>query len=349
MDRDQAAHRVSVTVNGETFDLELIEDMGKVAKETYKAKFANLFFKTYIRILLKYAAGDIAATQAGKKGNLARLAAANAAKLALDATEGADIRMGQYFPNKAYVGGINLDPGSYPVVVAFSSGGTKEIMVDVKENEINLVDVVNLTSKIIPGTIQESVSLPQQQQSGGTTAGTAVTQQPQQQQPVQSSQNTTSSSPVSVKFSIGEVIGIHSFEEEPRSVIYFNIIEPMLSLRLLYLFENNLRLGMGVDSAFSLVKTKIRANGINLIGSGYFPVYAIMGFSNAYLHIGYELAMGALYLAPSFPIGKHFMIGIPMSLFGSNHHFSFLSMLDPPETDGNEKSSQIGISIQYVF
>ena len=151
VDRDSGDHRVSVSVNGETFDLELIEDMGTVARETYNAKFANLFFKTYMRVLLKYAAADIAATAAGqtKGGNIARLAAANAARVAVNASESADIRMGRYLPNRAYVGGINLEPGSYPVTISFSSGAVKELVAEVKANDINLVDAVSLTA--LPG------------------------------------------------------------------------------------------------------------------------------------------------------------------------------------------------------
>ena len=158
VDRDSAAHRVSVTVNGETFDLELIEDMGAVAKETYKAKFSNVFLKTYIRVLLKYAAADIAATQAGNTpgGDIARLATANAARVAVNASESADIRMGRYFPNKAYVGGINLEPGSYPVTINFSSGAIKELVVDIQANSINLVDAVSLTPNVQTALVNQT-------------------------------------------------------------------------------------------------------------------------------------------------------------------------------------------------
>jgi hypothetical protein len=143
-ERTSGPGQIHVSVGGEAFELELIEDMGAVVKETFNGKFANTFFKTWIRVLLKYVAGDIAATEAGKSqgGNLARLAAANAAKAALDATEGADIRMGKFLPDRAYVGGVNLDPGSYTVTVQFSSGIGQQFDVDVKEDGLNLIDTV---------------------------------------------------------------------------------------------------------------------------------------------------------------------------------------------------------------
>jgi hypothetical protein len=144
-DRPAGAGSVRVSVNGEQFELELLEDMGAVVKETFNAKAANVFFKTWIRVMLKYAAADVAATKAAETqgGELARLAAANAAKAALNATEGADIRMGKFLPNRAYVGGINLDPGTYTVTVQFT-GSKQEFQVEVKEGVLNLVDAVSL-------------------------------------------------------------------------------------------------------------------------------------------------------------------------------------------------------------
>jgi hypothetical protein len=149
-DRSSGAGRVQVSVNGESFELDLLEDMGAVVKETYKAKSANLFLKTWSRVMLKYAAADTAATKAaeaaggGTPGQIARMASVNAAKAALNASEGADLRMGKYLPGKAFVGGINLDPGSYTVTVQFASGVKEEIQVDVKADGLNLIDAVCL-------------------------------------------------------------------------------------------------------------------------------------------------------------------------------------------------------------
>jgi len=145
-DRPSAISSIEVTAGDEKFTLEIIEDMGAVVKETFAARFSNLFFKTYIRVLLKYAAADIAASQV-KNSAQANLIAFAAAK-SLDATEAADIRMSRYMPNKAYVGGINLDPGTYDVTVNFiGSGGsiaTVKRNVEVKAGALNLVDAISL-------------------------------------------------------------------------------------------------------------------------------------------------------------------------------------------------------------
>jgi len=128
----------------------LLEDMGAVIEETYNARFGNLFFKTYIRTLLKYAVVDIAAAKVGEQGgDLAALLSAIAGKKAADLTESADIRMSRYLPDKAYIGGINLDPGTYAIVVHYYSKGSiiaKEEYRDVKvrANTLNLVETINL-------------------------------------------------------------------------------------------------------------------------------------------------------------------------------------------------------------
>ena len=149
--RPNRIDRIEVVVEGaDAFNLELIEDIGAVAEETYNARFGSLFFKTYIRTLLKYAAVDIAAIAAGKTpgGSLAQTAAVVAGKKVADATEKADIRMSRYFPGKAYIGGVNLDPGSYTVAVRYYQGSnviaTEERLVDVSAGALNLLEVINL-------------------------------------------------------------------------------------------------------------------------------------------------------------------------------------------------------------
>jgi len=149
--RPSRIDRIEVIIEGGgRFTLELLEDMGAVIEETYNARFNNLFLKTYIRTMLKYAAVDIAAAKVGEQGGgLAALLSAIAGKKAADATESADIRMSRYFPDKAYIGGINLDPGTYAITVLYYSRGSviaREERQDVKvrAGALNLVETVNL-------------------------------------------------------------------------------------------------------------------------------------------------------------------------------------------------------------
>jgi len=149
--RPSTITRIVLNVEGQgTSELELFEDMGKVASETYNARFANMFFKTYIRTMLKYAAADVAATAANKAGGgaLAGLGASVVGKVAADASESADVRMGKYFPDKAYIGGINLEPGDYDIEVQFFAGSSmvakEKARVTVKADGLNLIEAINL-------------------------------------------------------------------------------------------------------------------------------------------------------------------------------------------------------------
>ena len=143
--RTSATRGVEVEVHGHgRFELDLIEDMSTVIEETYNARFASMFFKTYIRSLLKNATGSIAAKQAGKLDGLAGLGVMIAGKVAADVSESADIRMGRFFPDRAFVGSIDLDPGTYNVTVHFGHSSKEFKDVNVRAGRINLIQAVNL-------------------------------------------------------------------------------------------------------------------------------------------------------------------------------------------------------------
>jgi hypothetical protein len=117
-------NRIIVEVDGtQEFELELLEDMGAVIEETFIAHSSNILLKTYIRTILKYAIADVAAMEVERnKDALAGLLIAIAARAAMDASERADIRMSRYLPDRAYIGGINLDPGTYSVIINYCNG-----------------------------------------------------------------------------------------------------------------------------------------------------------------------------------------------------------------------------------
>jgi len=147
--------RIEVIVEGAAgiaggFNMELLEDMGAVIEETFKARYSNILIKTYIRTILKYAVADIAAMETIKKsGEFAGLSVATAARIGADATESADIRMSRFLPDKAYIGGINLDPGVYSVIINYYQGNDliySDAREDVKvsDDELNLLQSINL-------------------------------------------------------------------------------------------------------------------------------------------------------------------------------------------------------------
>ena len=148
--RPSVIDRIEVVISGHSFNLELLEDIGVVIEETFAARYSNILIKTYIRTLFKYAVADIAAMDAIKRhGELAGLMTALSARMAMDLSEGADTRMSRYLPDKAYIGGIDLDPGVYSVIINYYSGddlvaGAEYRDVTVNQNGLNLLESVNL-------------------------------------------------------------------------------------------------------------------------------------------------------------------------------------------------------------
>jgi hypothetical protein len=142
---------IEVVVDGKNrFNLELLENLGTVIEDTFNARFATILLKTYIRTILKYVVADAAAIETARQQNeFAGLLVAVGARTAMDLSEGADIRMSRYLPERAYIGGINLDPGTYSVIINYYNGNS---IIDrrhydnviVNSNGLNLLESVNL-------------------------------------------------------------------------------------------------------------------------------------------------------------------------------------------------------------
>jgi len=149
MDRENRVNRVEVIVNGNTVNLELLEDMGIVIKDTFNNRFTSILRKAYIRVFIKYFVSDVAARVAEQRSAAAAALVALAAEKAIEASEAADIRMARFLPNKAFIGGINLQPGTYSVTINYYNGpalvSTQEIEeVTVKANQLNLLQSTSL-------------------------------------------------------------------------------------------------------------------------------------------------------------------------------------------------------------
>jgi len=176
---------------------------------------------------------------------------------------------------------------------------------------------------------------------------------------------------VSLKFSLGEKISIFGYDvtdhyyltkiDDSYSAAYLNYFTLALSLRLLFSPADKLRLGIGLDGAIPLnwgvQITSENNDGYNMNLSFTLAAYAIFGYSNYYLHTGYDFVLGALYAAPVWAANKNLLISLPMSLFGNNWRRPSFYNLGAYENDYIDldsykrelKSFQIGLSIQYVF
>lgn len=142
VERPSMVQSVEVVLsNGEKFNLELIENMGAVARETFKSKRGLIIVKTTARTIIKATVTAAAANAASQRSGLMGLLVGAVGKVAADASEQADIRLSRYFPSRALVGGINLDPGTYTVTVNYSGAGmvhSEQKEITVRNNTLNL-------------------------------------------------------------------------------------------------------------------------------------------------------------------------------------------------------------------
>jgi len=151
--RPSQINRIEVEINGaKRFELELLENMGDVIQETFNAHYSNMYIKTYIRTIIKYIVADVAAMAAENQNDsiaFAGFLVAVAARVATDVSERADTRMSRYLPDKAYIGGINLENGTYSVIINYCNGyniiySEKFTDVTVKSGRLNLLQSVKL-------------------------------------------------------------------------------------------------------------------------------------------------------------------------------------------------------------
>ena len=148
--RPQAVQRVEVILNnGERFALELIEDMGAVARETFKSRQGLIVLKTTVRTIIKNTASATAARViSDKKDKDLGFLIGLLGKIFTEASERADTRLSRYFPGFALVGGINLEPGYYSLTVNFYGNSgllhseRKEVMI--RERTLNIEEFVCL-------------------------------------------------------------------------------------------------------------------------------------------------------------------------------------------------------------
>ena len=142
--------------------------------------------------------------------------------------------------------------------------------------------------------------------------------------------------------------------------MWINWLSPTFNLRFLHSLENNLSLGLGFNLTLSFFGINLNpspgAHNLFAVTDGTLAPYVIIGHNNLSFHLGYNFVFGALYLSPNFMLTERFMLGIPVSLFGSNRNGTIASLMMPPRERVNPPTEfstrsyfSIGISFQYVF
>jgi uncharacterized protein len=132
---------VKIKVDGEVKkELEMIEDLEKIALETFKIKEPLIYLKTITRTVVKslFAAKrkEEMKNEVGNNelGNLFSVLT----DVAVDATENADLRISRFFPGKAMIGEIEVTTGVHTFAVEYySKKGILLWVDDLGEKEVN--------------------------------------------------------------------------------------------------------------------------------------------------------------------------------------------------------------------
>ncbi|MDR1302785.1 MAG: hypothetical protein LBK43_10010 [Treponema sp.] len=151
--RPSQVHRIEVVFDGgNRFDLALLEDMEAVARETFKEKINLIYMKSVIRATLKGVTSSVlsaAADETDGGTSLLLSVLSLGAQVFAETSEQADLRVSRYFPAKAYVGGITLDPGTYSFTTYYYGANGRPVAsfrntVTVQADNLNLVEIVCL-------------------------------------------------------------------------------------------------------------------------------------------------------------------------------------------------------------
>jgi hypothetical protein len=139
--------------NGQRFNLELLEDIEAVARDTYKTQESIIYLKSIIRATLKSVGSVVLDSMAEESEGGASLIfglLSLGTQVFAEASEQADLRISRYFPAQAYVGGITLSPGRYSFEVTYynRSGKVMESFryedIPVLTNRLNLTEAICL-------------------------------------------------------------------------------------------------------------------------------------------------------------------------------------------------------------
>ncbi|MDR1949896.1 MAG: hypothetical protein LBQ38_10935 [Spirochaetaceae bacterium] len=150
--RPSLVSRIEVRVNEDApFVLELLEDIEAVARETFKEKVGLIYFKSVLRAVTKGLTSSVlsgASEEVGGQAGLALWLVSLGTQAFAEASERADLRISRYFPAKAWVGGINLDPGVYTLHINYYAANGRLLatyiddQVTVREGALNLAEAV---------------------------------------------------------------------------------------------------------------------------------------------------------------------------------------------------------------
>jgi hypothetical protein len=137
--------------SGETFTLELLEDISTIVTATFAQKKSLIYTKSVLRASVKGIAASIfnaAADSSNSNRTLLFTVLGIGSQILAEASEQADLRMARYFPGRAYVGGINLEPGTYSFTITYY-GTEGKVLAQRRYEDVTLtVNMLNLMEDV---------------------------------------------------------------------------------------------------------------------------------------------------------------------------------------------------------
>jgi len=153
VDRPSSIRRVLVRVDGDLIgELQLLEDVGAVARETFAARKSLVYVRSVARAIAKGLAAHELKQKADKQiksGFLGWLTKA-AIDVSTDVIENADLRCSRLLPGRILVGDFAIEPGTYAITVETvgMNGATQDVLtlpdVQIRRGDFNLVRAVAL-------------------------------------------------------------------------------------------------------------------------------------------------------------------------------------------------------------
>jgi len=117
-------------------DLNLLEDIDKVAEETFQAKKSLIYFRTIARAIVKGLAAHKVKQKIDNKnaGTIGGWLMKAAVDVGSDIIENADLRCAHFLPGKIYVGDFEIEPGTYDFTIDFFNYNNELVSRKIIEN-----------------------------------------------------------------------------------------------------------------------------------------------------------------------------------------------------------------------
>jgi hypothetical protein len=127
-------------------ELQLLEDVARVAEETFKAKRSLIYFRSIARAIVKGYAAHKLKEKVEDTGGFVDWMKKAAIDVGTEVSEGADLRCARLLPGRIYVGDFEVDPGNYCIRIEYLDGNNRVLFTDqldsreVRRNGFNLVE-----------------------------------------------------------------------------------------------------------------------------------------------------------------------------------------------------------------